>query len=66
MFTTGTVRDVYRKDNLSLDYRLILALSRSDDDILTIVGWRMGGGERPEDMFKNSSLKSSRIIFRIA
>ena len=63
MFTTGTGSDVYRKDNLFFDFRLILALSRSGDDILT----RMegGGGERLEDMFRNPRLKSSRILLLV-
>jgi len=65
VFTTGTGSDVNRKDNLSFYFRLILALSRSDDDILTRIG--VGGcGERSEDMFRNPSLKSWRIILHIA
>lgn len=56
MFTIGTGSDVYRKDNLAFDFRLILALSRSDDDI-------DNGGERPEGMFRNPSLKEFENSF---
>jgi hypothetical protein len=62
MFTSDTSQDVQRKDDLSLDFRLIVALSRSDDDI----DKNVRGGEQPEGMFQNSGLRSLRIFLRVA